>query len=197
VHLLAKGGERSCYIHPENQNLVIKVIHAQGKHNRQNELEYDYYKILVKKNVDFTQIPKCYGWIETNYGKGLVFERITNFDNSPIRTLSFYTKHNLFSNEYDMQLLYDLKDYLFKNSIIFVDASLSNIFCKKISNSDYKLIIFDGLGGRRYGLKFWLYSKIPFLTKYKIKKQWNTLMQNYRYEKSLNIPLKERMTFEN
>lgn len=196
VHLLAKGGERSCYIDPDNENFIIKVVHAQNKHNRQNELEYDYYKILEKRDVDFSRIPKCHGWIETNYGKGLIFERITNYDSSTIRSLSFYTKHNLFSKEYDMHLLGELQTYLFQNKILFVDASLSNIFCQKISANDYKLIIFDGLGGRRYGFKFWLYNKVPFLTKYKIKKQWNKLIANYEYEKSLNIPLEESSTLE-
>ena len=49
-------------------------------------------------------------------------------------------------------LINELKQYLEANGILFIDTSLTNIFCKKISKDKYKLIIVDGLGARRTGL---------------------------------------------
>lgn len=188
---LGKGGERECYLHPNDDDKVIKVLHLKEKHNRQNELEFEYYKYLKNNINDFSQITKCFGWIETNKGRGLVFQRIKNYDNSKIRTLSYYSKYNLLDEKVGIQLINDLKDYLSTNSILFVDASLSNIFCQKISKNIFKLVIFDGLGARRYGIKFWLYLRFKQFTKYKIKKQWNTFLNNYNRERSLKLKYKK------
>lgn len=46
---LSKGGERNCYIHPEDENKVIKIVHRNEKHNEQNKLEYKYYEFLKKE----------------------------------------------------------------------------------------------------------------------------------------------------
>lgn len=41
--LLAKGGERFCFIHPEDKLKIIKTLNPELKiHNQQNELEYIY-----------------------------------------------------------------------------------------------------------------------------------------------------------
>lgn len=186
-NFLGKGGERECYIHPNDDKKVIKVLHLKEKHNRQNELEFEYYKYLEKNISDFSQITKCFGWIETNKGRGLVCQRIENYDNSKIRTLSHYSKYNLLDEKEGLTLINELKEYLLKNSILFVDASLSNVFCQKVSKDSFKLIVFDGLGARRYGLKFWLYLRCKTFTKYKIKKQWHKFLRNYNYERSLKL----------
>ena len=188
---LGKGGERSSYIHPDDDKKIIKVIHLQGKHNNQNELEYAYMKYLEKKCADFSHIIKCYGWIDTNKGRGLIFERVENFDKTPMRTLSYYSKFNLLDEQTGLKLIQDLKEYLFNNSILFIDASLSNVFCQKIAENQYKLIIFDGLGARRTGIKFWFYLKSSLFTKYKMKKQWKIFLNNYNYERSLKLKREE------
>ena len=186
---LGKGGERNCYLHPQDDRKVIKIIHQKGQHNNQNTLEYDYYQFLKQKKINFTGITKCFGWVTTNLGKGLVFERIVNYDDSMIKTFSHYAKHNIFEIEYDLKLIENLKQYVFENQIVFIDVSLSNIFCQKISENNYRLIIFDGLGGRRPGFKSWLYMYSKYFRMYKIKKQWKKFLQNYYYEKSLKIEL--------
>jgi hypothetical protein len=193
---LGTGGERDCYSYPDDKLKVIKIIKKLDKHNNQNYLEYTYLEYLTEQNIDFSHIPKCYGFIQTNIGEGLVVQRIRNYDDSEIRTMSFYIKHNLWDDEHAMILINDLKEYLFKNDILFVDASLSNIFCQKIAKDKYKLIIFDGLGGRRPGIKFWLYMKLKFFARYKIKKQWEVFLNNYKYEKSLKIKLENKETID-
>ncbi|PWE24291.1 YrbL family protein, partial [Aliarcobacter skirrowii] len=40
---IAKGLERACYIHPEDETKVIKIVYSkQGIKNNQNEVEYMY-----------------------------------------------------------------------------------------------------------------------------------------------------------
>ena len=47
-HFISKGGERNCYIHPNDETKVIKIVHRIEKHNEQNRLEYKYYEFLKK-----------------------------------------------------------------------------------------------------------------------------------------------------
>ena len=49
--LLAKGGERFCFIHPEDKLKIIKTLKPELKiHNQQNELEYIYYEYLYSNH---------------------------------------------------------------------------------------------------------------------------------------------------
>ena len=62
---LGKGGERSSYLHPEDNTKIIKVLFSDKKHNYQNELDFTYLNYLNDKGVDFSHITKCFGWVDT------------------------------------------------------------------------------------------------------------------------------------
>ena len=177
--LLGDGGERLVFIHPNDNNKVIKVLQPGiKKHNFQNELEFMYYNFLINKKRDFSHITKYFGYIDTNFGKGLVFERVVDFDGQDSKFLRNCLNDNIFSEAQEKKLLEDLKSYLFKNEILFIDCSSHNVFCKKISEDKYTLIIYDGLGARRDSIKLSLYMKSKLYTKYKIKKQWKLFIKN-------------------
>ncbi|MCG3714487.1 PhoP regulatory network YrbL family protein [Aliarcobacter butzleri] len=188
--LLGDGGERLVFIHPNDSKKVVKVLQPQiEKHNFQNELEFKYYNFLTKKNVDFSHITKCFGYVDTNFGKGLVFERVVDFDGEDSKFLRNCLQENIFTKDQEKRLLDDLKKYLEDNEILFIDCSSHNVFCKKVSADKYTLIIYDGLGARRDNIKLTLYMKSRFYTRYKIKKQWKLFMKNC--EKAKNLGLKK------
>ncbi|MCT7632887.1 PhoP regulatory network YrbL family protein [Aliarcobacter butzleri] len=188
--LLGDGGERLVFIHPNDSKKVVKVLQPQiKKHNFQNELEFKYYNFLTKKNVDFSHITKCFGYVDTNFGKGLVFERVIDFDGEDSKFLRNCLQENIFTKDQEKRLLDDLKKYLEDNEILFIDCSSHNVFCKKVSADKYTLIIYDGLGARRDNIKLTLYMKSRFYTRYKIKKQWKLFMKNC--EKAKNLGLKK------
>lgn len=177
--LFAQGSERNCYIHPLEPSKIIKLVFNQKeKSSNQNNVEYKYYQYLEKKGIDFSHLSKCHGWIDTNLGKGLVFEKIVNYDGSNAKSLRFYIQNKLLKKEQEEQLLDELKHYLIKNTILFADATSVNVICQKIETNKYKLVIIDGLGTRREGFKFNLYLKISMYKKYKILKQWNLFLNN-------------------
>jgi len=178
--LIAKGSERACYINPNDNTKVIKIIYSKGTHNQQNHLEYIYMQYLLKKNKDLSLLTQCYGYVKTNLGDGLVFDRVLDFDLTPSKSLRYYIANKLISIECQQQLLDHLKDYLEKNGILFIDTSLTNIFCQRTNSKEYKLIIVDGLGAKRMGIKFWLYRHFQFYAKYKMKRQWSKLMKMYK-----------------
>lgn len=177
-YLLSRGSERTCYIHPFDTNKVIKIIYNKKElNNNQNDLEFKYYSYLNSKNISYEHITKCFGWVDTNLGKGLVFERVLNYDNSIPKQLTHFLQHKIFTIEEETLLLNELKTYLETNKILFMDVATLNVLCKKISSSKYKLIIIDGLGPKRDGLKFWLYTNIELYNTYKQKKQWNKFIK--------------------
>ncbi|RXK07186.1 YrbL family protein [Halarcobacter bivalviorum] len=178
--LIAKGGERDCYLHPEDNTKVIKIVHKTEEHNNQNELEYSYMKYIKKrKDLDLSQITDCYGYVSTNLGKGLVFDRVLDFDGTASKSFRYYLANKIIPLDEQELLITELKNYLEENLILFVDTSLTNIFCPKISKDSYKLIIVDGLGAKRTGIKFTLYKISKAYTKYKIKRQWDKFMKMY------------------
>ena len=178
-NIIAKGGERCCYLHPKDKNKLIKIIFADGSHNQQNKLEDIYISYLQKKKVDLSQTATYYGEIDSNLGKGVVYERITDYDSTPSKSFRYYVANKLISQELQKKLLNELKLYLEKNHILFVDTSMTNVFCKKIAKERYKLIIVDGLGAKRIGFKFWFYRNSKLYTKYKIKRQWAKFIAMY------------------
>lgn len=178
--LIAKGGERSCYLHPTDNTKVIKTLHTQGTHNNQNELEFNYMSYLKKRKVNLSYITDCYGYVDTNLGKGLVFDRVLDYDGNQSKSFRYYLANKIIPLDEQRRLIDELKKYLDENLILFVDTSLTNIFCPKISDSEYKLIIVDGLGAKRTGAKFLLYKLSRSYTKYKIKRQWEKFMRMYK-----------------
>lgn len=177
--LIARGGERDCYIDPQDNSKVIKILHKKGLHNNQNALEYSYMKFIKKRVTDFSHITDCYGYVSTNLGKGLVFDRVLDFDEVPSKSFRYYVANKIIPIDEQKKLINELKEYLEKNLILFVDTSLTNIFCKKVNEYEYKLIIVDGLGAKRTGAKFILYKISKAYTKYKIKRQWEKFMRMY------------------
>jgi hypothetical protein len=186
--LIGKGNERLCYIHPEDDTKVIKVAYKEGKIRDQNRLEYIYNQHLEKRGVNFAHLSKCYGWVNVGQKEGLVFERVLNFDNTPALTLSKAIEEKRISIEYAQELLEELRQYLEENVILFIDVALDNIMCQKQADGSCRLIIIDGLGARRPGLKFWLYRHIRLYAKYKVKSQWQKVLVNFnKAKKALNI----------
>ncbi|PHO09807.1 hypothetical protein CPG37_07280 [Malaciobacter canalis] len=179
-YFLAKGGERDCYIYPNNKTKLIKILYSkEALKNHQNRLDYIYFKHLEKKGKDISKIAKCYDFVNTNLGEGLIFDRIMDYDGVPSKSFRYLVAHNLLTREEQKRLLKDLKTYLEKNKILFHDNSMTNIFYKKLDKNKATLVIVDGLGAKRLGLKFWLYRNVPFYRNYKIKKQWKKLMFLY------------------
>lgn len=177
--LLGKGRERAAYLHPLDNSKVIKVVHAIDEKLNQNELEYDYLRYLERKKVPFSHLTKCYGFVNTNKGKGYVFDRVKDYNGKTSKSFKELVLNEGLSKENELELISQLKDYLFKNNILFIDIALSNVFCQEFKKGKHKLILTDGIGGKRIGLKAKLYQYSRLFTKYKVLKQWGKFIDKY------------------
>lgn len=182
--ILAEGGERICYNHPSDTSKIIK-IEKHTAHNEQNKLEEKYYRFLEKQKASFEHIVKCYGFINTNLGEGLLFDKVVDYDGKDSQHFRYYLRNNLLDSEIEEKLLGELQTYLMDNNILFIDVSTVNLFCQEIAKDSYKLVIFDGLGARRYGFKFFGYMLSKNFTRYKVKKQWKLFFNNYKRDKKI------------
>jgi hypothetical protein len=179
--LIANGGGRACYIHPKDDTKVIKIIYSEeGILNNQNDIDYKYISYLRKLNKDFSHISSCYEYVKTNLGDGLVFDRIVNYDKTPCKSFRYFIAKKMISLEVQKELIDELKIYLEKEEILFVDNTSTNILCQEIEKDKYKLVIIDGLGAKRKGIKFWLYLRVKLYRDYKIKKQWAKFIHFYK-----------------
>ena len=87
---ISKGAFRYVYNHPADSNKIIK-IDIQDKNGNKREIEaYNKFNQSIK---NFT--PKFFGEIETNLGKGLIFEKIYDYDSKkqasqPLEAYEYY-----------------------------------------------------------------------------------------------------------
>ncbi len=174
---IAKGEERECYIHPDDSSKLIKIQYKNIRN--QNNLDIFYYNYLKNNTISYSNIPRYYQNIKTDKGDGVVFDAIKDYDGAYSKSFEDIIIKKTLSDKMEETLLSELESYLFENMIVFGDVVLSNILCQECKENKYKLIIVDGLGARRFGLKLWLHTHSKLFTKFRINRQWKKLLDNY------------------
>lgn len=143
------GHHRACYIHPQDSKKCIKVIHNPCDHAMQEiRREISYYGILNSRLKDWRGLPRFYGTIETNLGKGYVYDRIVDFDGKPSQTIEQrYNSDNLPELHDELRALIDtLRRYVRDNLIVTMSIKPYNILCHRISETEIFPVICDNIG---------------------------------------------------
>lgn len=179
-YFIDRGRERACYIHPSDESKVIKISYKEKEELKQNQLEFLYQNFLEKKGKSLAHLSKCFGPVKTNLGHGYIFERVRDYTGETSKSFKYMIIKKKFDLTYEKKLLEELSTYLLENNIIFVDVAFSNIFCQEVSKNEFKLIITDGVGGKRLGFKSKLYLLSKVYTRYKVKKQIQKLYKRYK-----------------
>jgi len=157
----AEGVNRLCFIHPENNARCIKVVKEGSiaflrskrsfiKNLRSNSYfddnlnEYNAYQqsaITKGGNRIYDHIPRCYGWQETDIGKGLVLDYYSQDNDKPCMTLEAYLKTNGLTPDIE-EKLNELADYLRETRLMTKNIISHNV----VIGPDGKLKIIDGIG---------------------------------------------------
>ncbi len=172
------GQERACYLHPEDARKVIKI--QKGESDTQTRRELILYRSLARRRMkDFRHIPRYYGKLETNLGKGFVVDLIANYDGSVSRSLWWHFERGYPVAEFQ-PYLDELKQYLLDNRVIFsVDMGRYNILFQKISPRQARLVVIDGLGNHS---AINCLDHIGWVARRKIRRRWHRFinrLQNY------------------
>ena len=145
--LIARGLRRECYFHPLDENKCVKIVVA-GDH-KETVREQSYYRLLEKRAISWRMLARFYGNIDTNRGKGAVFELIRDYDGNVSKTLEQYFSAD---NETDLdyqdlsQRLFSLKQYLLKWKIVTMSLKPQNIVYKKIDEYEGIPVVIDNIG---------------------------------------------------
>jgi GTP cyclohydrolase II len=131
---IAKGNERACYLHPDDNNKTIKVTYENNirKKSKQSEKEIKYYKELQSRGIkNWKHLPEYFGEVKTNKGDGFVLELVKDYDGEVSKSFAYYLKEN--GIETYQKELEDYREYFLENCIIFwmqITVSFST-FCYK------------------------------------------------------------------
>ena len=172
---IQNGNERICFRHPSDDALCIKVTKKGRVHRLQNKVEKFYYELLMQKNTPFDYIARYYGPVNTNYGIGLVFEKVCNDDLTLSKSLSESISLGLINRSEAKEILNNVYQYLYQNGIYLGDLNQDQILLAQKSGV-YVPKIIDGLGTRRYGFKLLVLTRFKFIARRKLKKNWPVLI---------------------
>ena len=145
VDPIGKGKERSCFLYPEDNSKVIKINHTETTIQTKRETRY-YQQLNKRKIINFSNIPRYYGKVETNFGTGHIYDCIRDHSGKISQSLLWYFKEGMTLKELS-PCLNQLKTYFIDNRIIFNhDMYEGNILLQKISPQTQRLVVIDGLG---------------------------------------------------
>ena len=142
------GRHKKCYIHPENENLCIKVPYNNGG-KIDLEREVKFVRLLKKNKKDCSILPEYFSKIQTSRGDGYVFELIKDYDGEKSLTLEDYlSNEELLKKNFGIivDLLKFLKENLLKNQIITMGLFPENIIFQKIDYDKYRVRIVNDMG---------------------------------------------------
>ncbi|MDF1832404.1 MAG: YrbL family protein [Porticoccaceae bacterium] len=166
---VGKGLHRECYIHPNDEQLCIKIVVAGDL--SESKREQSYYKLLQKRGINWNILPRFHGVIETNMGAGAVFDLVRDFDGKVSRTLEYYLSCEQLDNAENSgisQAIRMFKQELYRQSIITMTLSPKNIMYKKAGPYEGRLILIDNIGNSDF---IPICSYIDCLAKKKIRRK--------------------------
>lgn len=171
----AAGGNRCCFTHPSNPRLCIKInrvdrspafkkakapaykkfrnLHAFDENREESRVLADLEKIAPDQAGRL--FPRCYGWVDTPFGSGLL---LTLFRDNDI-TVSGTMEMELLQNGISSQLTSAIENFKHQwrgAAIPSRQLLLHNIVVRKDENH-WCLAVIDGLGsGEAFPLSKWL-----------------------------------------
>ena len=153
---IGKGFHHTAYAHPTDQHLCIKILHnSRQDAQKQHERELKYNQKLQRKNKHKQLVGMaCYlGTIETNLGEGFIFQLIRDNDGNISKSLATYLNDQDFVQQHWQAIRTDLdqlKQRMFDQQIIPMKIFAKNILYRKLDESNYELVIIDGLGSATF-----------------------------------------------
>lgn len=171
---LGKGADRSVYCHPDFSDRCIKLANhpitddftPEGfrdslflflrRGNRQL-FDYNYVDVRYAANLEkrgnpelFNHIPRCYGEVDTNLGRGVVWEKIVNYDGSPSKSLKeIEVMPEYLTDEGKVRLWNSLNEFFgwqVKHAIMLREQAWINSLVKQVDKDTIRIYHIDAIG---------------------------------------------------
>lgn len=173
-----KGLHREVFVHPENENLCIKVVTYGNQ--QETKREQAYYRQLQKRNIAWDLLPKFHGNVDTNLGPGAVFDVIRDPNGKVSKTLEHYLADAEFveNNRQDIQTaLKNLKQYLLQYHIMSMAIKPKNVLYQLADNGPGNLFIIDNIGNSDF---IPICNYVHFLADQKISRRWDRFINKWQ-----------------
>jgi len=161
----AHGGNRLCFVDPNDANRCIKVLRPDRspatKRAKQSfprnlkPLQYfddNWQELRVYQKIDevvgnsaYELIPRCFGEVDTDYGTGLVTEMIKDFDGR----ISLSLKQCIWQQGKSAELMAVVDQFVARWGSLGMPSRtllLHNIVVQRDVTGPRRLVVIDGLG---------------------------------------------------
>lgn len=145
--IIGVGNHKTAYKHPSDSTLCVKLIHSEPDSDIDRELEVR--EKCKKRLAKFLLLPRYYGTIQTNLGRGYVFEMICDYDGGVSRTLKDLLRAKVAGkdSEFDvMELLLDFKEKWFIECVPVSNTDSHNCVLQALAPGKGVLKIIDNIG---------------------------------------------------
>lgn len=176
---VGRGTLRACYLHPEREDLIIKVPlqHSSGGEVA-NRLEMKSYLQLRRIHGQLDHISHCHGFIETDRGAGLTCDCIRDHDQSISKTIwDIVVYQEACDIDYLLEVAADFCNYLIAGDIFLFDINLKNVVLQRMEDDSYRAFAVDLKGPLDNKEFLQLSSRIRFLGRKKLKRRTNQLLE--------------------
>ena len=175
---LEDGNNKVVYAHPTDKNLCIKILFTTPDTDFDREMKYR--NALGNKVEKMKLLTKYFGEVETNRGKGYLFERIIDFDGSVSKTVLDYIQNS--TNIEDLvNLLLEFKKDFINEKFVAAGMDPDNFMVQQISPTERQVKIIDNIGT---SAKFPVLYYSDFLMAKRARKYWKRFVQEISIEYS-------------
>jgi hypothetical protein len=177
--LIGRGTLRACYLHPGDENLIIKVGRAgQSGGDDANRKEFLSYQKIRQRHANLDHISHCHGFVHTARGEGLVCDCIRDSSGEIARTIwDIVVYDDVCAIENILEAARVLSEYLITNDLFLFDINLKNIVLRKGPGNDYRAYAIDLKGPYDNKEFLQLSSRITFLGRKKLKRRTTQLLE--------------------
>lgn len=165
----ALGGNRACYVHPDNELRCIKTILSERSPERKHQAapwwkkwrSVDSFNDNIEENHELKtieqrspeligqHIPRCYGFIETNLGLGLLTDLYRDQDGSISLNLRDYLRSHG-KTQVIMAAIARFQTAIQSHQVLSRALLLHNIIAQQNSDGQVQLFLIDGLGNPEF-----------------------------------------------
>lgn len=167
---VAEGTDRKCYRHPDKTEYCIKVLHPEvgpGRFWR----EVKYYSRLRQRGIEFKHLSAFRGLVDTNLGKGAMFDLVLDDDGQISRSLHHYLgQHDRRFDVWVGDEIERLKQDFYDQWIAIHDLNPTNILVKRLGFDEFRMVVIDGVGHNHF---IPLASYSPAYARKKLVRAWN------------------------
>jgi len=144
---------RVCYRHPLDPTKCIKV--DVRKRGGPTEKEAHYYKKLarIRPLMSYTYVSRFYGFVETNQGRGGVFDLVMDEGTLTISKTFLYYIHKGVASAHEpvwIKAHRDFLDSILRDAIIIRDLIPGNLCARRMLDGSYQFVSIDGIGHRDF-----------------------------------------------